>query len=120
MKKELKASLGCISFIIISFILLLICVPSTEESKDELDKHIAYNYAMKIVKSNLKSPSTAKFPSVNESLSHINQFDTNKFQINSYVDSQNSFGATVRSNFEILVIIRHHHNQIIYENLKIY
>lgn len=49
----------------------------------------------------LKAPSTAKYPLANEWNIYKNQ-DT--VTIESYVDSQNSFGAMIRSNFKITVI----------------
>lgn len=54
--------------------------------------------AEKAVKSILKAPSTAKFPNMNEW--GFAKKD-GKIYIQSYVDSQNSFGAMLRSNFQI-------------------
>lgn len=53
-----------------------------------------------VVKKILKSPSTAEFPSRNDW-----NFSKNKRKliIQSYVDSQNGFGATVRSSFQITI-----------------
>lgn len=59
-----------------------------------------YNYMIKVrdtVKMLLKSPSTAKFPYIDEW--RIGK-DAGNVTIQGYVDSQNSFGATVRSNFQ--------------------
>lgn len=53
---------------------------------------MAENYVETI----LKSPSTAKFP--NLQFTHYD-LGNNKHQIVSYVDSQNSYGATVRSDW---------------------
>lgn len=51
----------------------------------------------KAVTASLKSPSTADFPwSLGNS---IRATGKNTFRITSYVDSQNAFGATVRTNF---------------------
>ncbi|MDU0478352.1 hypothetical protein QVA66_03750 [Staphylococcus chromogenes] len=48
------------------------------------------------MKNNLKSPSTAKFPSKrNWKFTPID----GGYKVTAYVDSQNSFGATVRSDF---------------------
>ena len=54
--------------------------------------------AKEAVKSILKSPSTAKFPSLNEWGMEKNH---EVFKIGSYVDSQNSFGAMIRNQFVI-------------------
>lgn len=54
--------------------------------------------SQKMVKEFLKSPSTADFPNITEWKFHK---DREKIMIQSYVDSQNSFGATIRSEFQI-------------------
>lgn len=65
------------------------------------DKSIgAWLYAKDIVKRSLKSPSTADFPS---SIFYTDYVSRNGqvYTIRSYVDSQNSFGATIRSTFMV-------------------
>jgi hypothetical protein len=54
--------------------------------------------SQKMVKNSLKAPSTADFPNINE---WKFQKDKEKIIIQSYVDSQNSFGAILRSEFQI-------------------
>lgn len=54
--------------------------------------------SQKMIKSFLKSPSTADFPNITEW--KFNK-DKEKIVIQSYVDSQNSFGAMLRSEFQI-------------------
>jgi len=49
------------------------------------------------VENMLKSPSTADFPS--SSSSNIRDLGNNIFEVNSYVDAQNSFGAVIRTNW---------------------
>lgn len=51
------------------------------------------------VKSQLKSPSTAKFPSALESHSAVRDGEDNVRVWQGYVDSQNGFGAMVRTQF---------------------
>lgn len=53
------------------------------------------------VKSIIKSPSSAKFPSITKWNFHRDPL-TNIVTIASYVDSQNSFGAMIRSEFIVL------------------
>ena len=54
------------------------------------------------VRNVLKSPDTAKFPSGPEE--HlIDQLETNKWKVSSYVDSQNSFGAMLRSHYTAII-----------------
>jgi hypothetical protein len=56
---------------------------------------MAYIQAEKWVKDRLVSPSTAKFPSIKTE--HVTRYAGNKYRINSYVDSQNKMGATIRT-----------------------
>lgn len=68
---------------------------TTAQVADEGRAHIiAQNYVETI----LKSPSTADFPTYDYTASDLGN---GKFKVISYVDSQNSFGATVRSNYTI-------------------
>lgn len=57
-------------------------------------------YAKDAVKANLKAPSTAEFPG---EILHAEEWTVSRngstFQVASYVDAQNSFGAQIRSNF---------------------
>jgi hypothetical protein len=56
--------------------------------------------AQKYVEKQLKSPSTAKFPSLNKSKV---KKSNNVYEISSYVDSQNGFGAIIRSNYIVKI-----------------
>lgn len=58
---------------------------------------LAYNFAEDFVKQRLKSPSTAKFPRLFEKNEHITDLGNGEYQIKSWVDSQNGFGAMIRS-----------------------
>jgi hypothetical protein len=68
---------------------------------------LAYNYAIDFVKQQLKSPSSAKFPSSSEKMSHTINDELNcRYKINSWVDSENSFGAKLRRNFSCIIIFK--------------
>jgi len=56
-------------------------------------------YVQKIVKQNLKAPATADFPFYDKN--QIQHLGDCVYQVRSYVDSQNSFGAKIRSNFYV-------------------
>jgi hypothetical protein len=73
---------------------------SKEPSDD--DKAFAWAAAIKTVKENLKSPSDADFPFsfYNEDIKEIGN---NTFEVNSYVDAVNSFGAKLRVNFSVKI-----------------
>lgn len=60
----------------------------------------AYAEAEAIVSKYLKSPSTAKFPSMSEV--NIKDLGAEGFQVEGYVDAQNSFGAMLRQNWEMV------------------
>lgn len=62
------------------------------------DRYDAITIAEKIVKGELKAPSTAEFCSNSEyTVSCVG----NTWTVKGYVDAQNSFGATLRSNFTV-------------------
>ncbi|MCR5045005.1 MAG: zinc ribbon domain-containing protein [Treponema sp.] len=82
-------------------------IAEEEKAKKQAEKNLDYiydidnsYYAYELIKSHvkgkLKSPSTAKFPSKTEVKITKNK-DT--YIIQGYVDSQNSFGATVRTKY---------------------
>jgi hypothetical protein len=64
------------------------------DSHDEID---AYVMAQQFVTRRLRSPSTADFPTYDESFvtSHANS----EYTVRAYVDAQNAFGATIRTRF---------------------
>lgn len=59
----------------------------------------AFVYGKEYVKQNLKAPSTAKFGSYGNS--SVQHYTGCKFVVTGYVDSQNSFGAMLRSNYSV-------------------
>ena len=63
-----------------------------------------FNRLVIFVEKQLKSPSTAKFPKTIEKNEHITNLGGGKYKINSWVDSQNAFGATIRTNFSCTII----------------
>lgn len=68
----------------------------------EHNEGMAYQIAQTFVERQLKSPSTAEFPRSSSSDVTIKK-DYRTYEISSHVDSQNSFGAQVRSDFDITV-----------------
>lgn len=63
----------------------------------------AYDAAKQEMKLQLKSPSTAEFPSPYDEGPKCKVNDNGSVIIQSFVDSQNSFGATIRTNFRCTV-----------------
>ena len=67
------------------------------------DKISAWVMAQQFVKDNLKSPSSADFGSVfgdyQKPDNVVTDLGGGKFQVNAWVDAQNSFGAKIRTRF---------------------
>lgn len=72
-----------------------------EEKKQEYSDNEAYANAQVILEKFLKSPSTAEYPYISEAM--IKRYDDNSFQVSAYVDSQNGFGAMIRSEWTVFL-----------------
>lgn len=64
---------------------------------------IAYGAAKSIVGKNLASPGSAKFASLGDRTVKVKKIGACKYRVSSFVDSQNGFGALLRTNFTITV-----------------
>jgi hypothetical protein len=109
MKKDSKKIIKIILIIIFAPILLLLIdsitgdVKASEPSNpkievvEEEDHNIeAFVYCQQTVEANLKSPSTAEHPYMSDiSITKEGNF----YIINGFVDSQNSYGAMLRTNY---------------------
>lgn len=62
----------------------------------------AKSYAQIIVKDNLKAPSTAKFCNTAREMTAKNMGGS-KWKVTGWVDAENSFGAMIRSDFEVVL-----------------
>ncbi|WP_319230545.1 zinc ribbon domain-containing protein [Draconibacterium orientale] len=109
--KPKKKNNGCLVFFVIIAVLIAIFYitgsdddNSSSNSSPSTNKFLAYNYAEDFVKESLKSPSTAKFPGVSEKDQHTTDLGGGKYKIESWVDSQNGFGATIRTRFSCIII----------------
>lgn len=96
-------NLGCliiVGIIVFAFLINLVTGDNNQKpqpySPDETD---AWVMAKKFIKDKLKAPSTAEFPSMSESL--IRYEGADNWTVKSYVDSQNSFEAMLRTKFTI-------------------
>lgn len=77
-----------------------VCVnPVSDVFLDSLQSITLCNAAISDVKSYLKAPATAQFPEANDSSAWDISWDDDYFYVSSYVDSQNSFGALIRTQF---------------------
>lgn len=77
-----------------------VCVnPVSDVFLDSLQSITLCNAAISDVKSYLKAPATAQFPEANDGSAWDISWDDDYFYVSSYVDSQNSFGALIRTQF---------------------
>ena len=108
-KKKKGNLLNLIFLLIVSLIILMIFIgdtPVSENDNTNINTSIASFQAQEYVKKSLKSPSTAKFPGLWELVNHgvvAYEKETNRYEVVSYVDSQNSFGATIRSDWSVVL-----------------
>lgn len=99
------------------FLVFKMCTakPSADSTADTASLNaamLAYNLCMDDVKSKLKSPSTAKFPSLFDRSDQISA-DGNIYTINSWVDSQNGFGSMIRSKWKCVRVVEGEYTRLI-------
>lgn len=90
--------------ILLSLPLLFIGCGKKKSYKDippAVQNRTVYESAKDLIAKELKSPSTARFPSY-EMVSVVNEIGVT-YSISGFVDSENGFGATVRSNYKAKV-----------------
>jgi hypothetical protein len=96
------AAVGCLLPMLLVGGCLIVAVATTEVPPwDQQDNStMALTMMEKFVRQRLKSPSTAEFPGVFDgAMDHVERLDDHQYMITSYVDSQNGFGAVVRTNY---------------------
>ncbi|EKT4499561.1 hypothetical protein SL054_002241 [Flavobacterium psychrophilum] len=97
-----KAIITFLVFVVVAVFFVIKCSCSEEESKIKTyDKIEALTHAQIYIKSKLKSPATAEFEGGADGVTKVN--DTT-FTVIGTVDSQNSFGAMLRSNYSCKII----------------
>ena len=72
---------------------------------EEVQKGLAYIISKDVVKARLKSPSTAKFPSIiwNSESIKVLHLGNEKYRVRAHVDAPNSFGAMIRQNYSVVI-----------------
>ncbi len=110
-------------FIIVSILLLSIFTCDGDESQSQSDTPRtsmsdaeAKLVAEMKVKTLLKSPSTAKFSGWGDT--NIKSL-SNGYKITGFADSQNSFGAIIRTNYSIEIYFDKSSEEFKYRNLKV-
>lgn len=85
--------------VIATIAILLNNIPNKNDWKKENNSLDAYLMMQEFVKDKLKSPASAEFPSYYDMKDNI-LFNGNRiYTIKSFVDSQNGFGAMIRTNY---------------------
>lgn len=74
--------------------------PPPAVHSDDVDG--AWVYAQRFVTDRLKAPATAVFP-FGGATKHVKPLGGGRYRVDSYVDSQNGFGATIRQPFHLVV-----------------
>lgn len=103
MEKQ-KIAKGCATISALGVFLLIFSVwnCSGEDDNSEVterktfSKLDALSMSQMFVKDKLKSPSTAEFK---YGVDQVTKLNDSTFEVSSYVDSQNSFGAQIRTNY---------------------
>lgn len=90
---------GCIGAVLFVFAVFLIVqlIPSSNASNKGME---AFIVSQDYVTPQLKTPAEAEFPTFSDSFVTISG---NIYTVHSYVDSQNSFGANIRSNYNCVL-----------------
>jgi len=100
---------GSIALIIFAFFVLKSCFfsgsnSSTPTTQSEQSLEIeAFVRSQSVCEKYLKAPSTAKFPYFGDSKVSVNKISDGKYSIVSYVDSENSFGAMIRTFYSVTI-----------------
>lgn len=103
-EKKKPSGCGCILFLIVVlsiFITWLSPSHDPEKEQERQDVLASFVYSQQYIKDELKTPSTAKFAGVGES--NIQKLDKETYRITSFVDAQNNFGTTLRTNYVIVM-----------------
>jgi hypothetical protein len=73
--------------------------PQVATPRVEHSRSGAYSVCKQFVTNRLRAPKTAEFPSLSASDHQITAYTDGEYRVTSYVDSQNAFGALIRSTY---------------------
>ena|SRR5690554_5252414 len=101
--KQIAKGCGVLTVVaLVMFITVKACFSgdSKPQVKEKDLKMHALSLSHFCVKEKLKSPASAQFP---PSIEHVKIINDSLFEINSYVDAQNAFGASIRTKYKCIV-----------------
>lgn len=96
----MKKILGIFGLAFLGFWFMALILNSETDPEDIKTDSYALIYAERAIEGILKAPSTAEFGGIRNA--DIRR-DGDTFFVRSFVDSQNSFGAMIRSHYEVKV-----------------
>lgn len=88
--------------VLLALMLALLILACGCGGSEKPDKTTAWIAAKDFVKSQLKAPATAEFPACYGD-ECVTEVGANRYRIDAYVDSENSFGALVRTPFYAVI-----------------
>ncbi len=92
--------IGCATLMVV-FIGFMFWAFSGNDTSKEPSKLDAYVISQQFVQQKLKAPSSAKFPAYKKDMVITN--NNERFKVESYVESKNSFGSTIRNKYICIV-----------------
>jgi len=114
MKRAIKHVLSVISVCLFLFLAYSSGESDTPEKKTSVSKAEAKVVAEGQVETLLKAPSTAKFSGWGDTeMTPVG----NGFKVSGYVDSQNGFGAMIRSTYSVKIFVDVASGDIMYKNM---
>ena len=90
-----------LSLLLVALLCVLGAGSSDAKESKTGDVHGAWAYMQSFVEKRLKSPQSADFPF--GGYRHVTELGAGRYKVDSYVDSQNSFGANIRTHFEAVI-----------------
>jgi hypothetical protein len=89
-----------IALIVVScFVLSMLTRGGAGSTTTQVDPISAFVMCKQFVTDRLKSPATAVFPTFGDAGTQTDQLSTVQFRVRAFVDSQNSFGANIRTQY---------------------
>lgn len=97
---DIKNIVNAVIIMAIIAVFFILAITAKKNDNPEDSARHAFIISQFFVEQKLKSPSTADFP-----LYEYNaiELEKNRWQVISYVDAQNSFGATIRTNYLVIM-----------------
>lgn len=101
MRKIINIGCGATLVLLVAVLVTMVIFPPTLGlSATRINRSMACSMSQEFVLARLKSPTTAQFPLWSEENCNVSQRGP-VWVVRSYVDAQNSFGATLRNHYTV-------------------